>query len=61
MAQLNLTLSNMLFLKLIVEADIARCTPGDGEEISRVLEISLKKKRNILAGIESAIYHDEME
>lgn len=59
MAQLNLTLSKMRYLKVMVEAEIEKArSVSDGSPESKS---TIAYKLSILEGIQSAIYHAEIE
>lgn len=59
MAQLNLTLAKMRYLKIIVEAHLE--TVRRESDNSPESKENIKFKQSILDGIESAIFHAEME
>lgn len=59
MAQLNLTLSKMRYLKVIVESHLEKLrNDSDGSAESKVM---IEFKQSILDGIESSIIHAEMQ
>jgi len=59
MAQLNLTLSKMRYLKIIVEGHLETARrESDGSPESKTV---IQYKQSILDGIESAIIHAEVD